>query len=346
MLPGLFAGVILSVLTHLTFSVKEDEKEMSRDMFRGHVITAFAILVLLVPIGFAEGQSPAHFSLTMTGQTLTAGFNNNVTITATNSYYGKRAYSSGSIYDVDLAVSITSPLQMFGDNHWYYDLIRSEQSVAVSFQVYAPTAAIGNSYEGSVTLTYRELGEISYTQETHTIGFSVHGWINLVLYGIQITPAVASPGGNATVSGNLLNSGNIAAYNANVTVESEALAPGTTASLYLGEVDPNIARPFSLMVHFGKNLSEGTYAVVVKVSAIDSERPSSPYDVQQLSQIELKKPTVQPPIQRPQAGGAVGMILEILRYLFGLFFGSSTLPMPFEWSTVFSENTGVSGLGS
>jgi hypothetical protein len=266
--------------------------------------------------------------LTVTGQTLTAGFNNNVTITVTNSYYTNGIYPSGSIYDVDLAVSITSPLQLLGDNHWYYDMIRTGQSVIISFQVYAPTAGIGNSYEGSVTLTYRELGEISYTEETHTIGFSVHGWVNLVLYGIQITPSIAYFGGNATVSGNLLNSGNIAAYNANVTVESEALAPGTQASLYLGEVDPNIARPFSLLVHFNKNLTEGTYAISVRVSAIDNERPASPYNVRQPSQIELKKPTVQLPTQRQQTGGVIGVIFEILRYLLGLFFGSPTLAMP------------------
>jgi len=315
-------------------------------MFRGRVITTFTMLLLLVPIGAAEGQSPAHFTLAVTGQSLTAGFNNNVTITATYSYYSKTAHSSSRLYDIDLAISIPSPLQMLGDNHWYYDLIRSGESVAVSFEVYAPTAAIGNSYDGSVTLTYRELGEISYTQETHTVSFSVHGWINLVLYSVQVTPATASPGGNATVSGNLLNSGNIAAYNANVTVESEALAPGTSASLYLGEVDQNIPRPFSLMVYFRKNLTEGNYAVLVNVSAIDSEIPSSPYNVQQLSQIEIKKPIVQPPIQRQQQGGVVGMILEILRYLYGLFFGSQTLPIPLEWSMVLSENMGTSRLAS
>jgi len=313
-------------------------------MFRAHAITTFTMLLLLAPIGVAEGQSPAHFTLAVTGQSLTAGFNNNVTITATYSYYSKTAYSSSSLYDIDLAISISSPLQMFGDNHWHYDLIRSGQSVAVSFEVYAPTAAIGSSYEGSVTLTYRELGEISYTQETHTIGFSVHGWISLVLYGIQVTPTVVSPGGNTTVSGNLLNSGNIAAYNANVTVESEALAPGTQASLYLGEVDPNIVRPFSLLIHFKKNLTEGTYGISVRVSAIDNERPSSPYNVQQMSQIELKKPVVQPPQQRQQGRGVVVVILEILRYILGLFFGSSNLP--FEWSTVLSEDVGTSGLGS
>jgi hypothetical protein len=310
---------------HPRLSGRQDEKEMSRDVFRGHVITAFTILVLLVPIAVAEGQSPAHFTLAVTGQSLTAGFNNNVTITATYSYYSKTAYSSTSLYDVELAISTPSPLQMLGDNRWYYDLMPKGQSVVVSFEVYAPTAAIGNSYEGSVTLTYRELGEISYTEETHVVSFSVHGWINLVLYSVQVTPTVASFGGNTTVSGNLLNSGNIAAYNANVTVESEALAPGKPASLYLGEVDTNIARPFSLMIYFKKNLTEGTYSISVRVSAIDNERPSSPYNVQQMSQIELKKPTVQPPIQRQQTGGVMAVIFEILRYLLGLFFGTPTL---------------------
>ena len=292
-------------------------------------------MLLSMPIGIVQGANPTYFAVTVIGQTLTAGFNNNVTIAVE---YSKSAYSSGPFYDVDLAVSIPSPLQMFGDDHWHYDLISPGQSVTASFEIYSPTAAIGSSYQGSVLLTYRKLGDISYTQETHTVGFSVHGWINLVLYGVQVMPAVASPGGNATVSGNLLNNGNIAAYNANVTIESEALAPGTPVSLYLGEVDQNIPRPFSLMIYFKKNLTEGTYAVIVKVSAIDSNRPSSPYTVQQLSQIELKKPIVQPPQQRQQEGGVIGMILEILRYLFGLFFGSSTLPMPFEWSMVFSEN--------
>ena len=321
------ADVVVRILMHLTLSSRQDEKEMSRGVFRGHVITVFTILVLLVPIGVAEGQSLAHFTLAVTGQSLTAGFSNNVTLTATYSYYSKTAYSSTSLYDVDLAISVPSPLQMLGDNHWYYDLIPKGQSVTVSFQAYAPTGAIGSSYEVSVTLTYRQLGEISYTQETHTISFSVHGWINLVLYGIQVTPTTASPGGNTTVSGNLLNSGNIAAYNVNVTVESEALVPGKSASLYLGEVDPNIARPFSLMVYFKKNLTEGTHGVLVKVSAIDTERPSSPYNVQQLSQIEIKNPVVQPPTRRQQPGGVTAMILEVLRYLFGLFFGSSTLAM-------------------
>jgi hypothetical protein len=257
----------------------------------------------------------------MTGQTLTAGFNNNVTITATNSYASFSIYPSGTIYDVDLAVSVPTPLQMAGDNHWHYDSIALHKSVSISFQVYAPTAAIGSSYQGSITLTYRQLGEVSYTQESHSIGFSVQGWVKLVLYGMQVTPSSTSPGGNATVSGNLLNTGNLAVYNANVTVESEALAPGTSASVFLGEVDPNIPRPFSLLIKFEKNLADGAYPLTVRATVVDTNRPAYPYVARQVAEIQIAKPVVQPRTQPRQAGGVIGMIFEILRYLYGIFLG-------------------------
>jgi len=294
---------------------------------RRFTVAVVVALLLLVPIGIVQGANPTYFAVTVIGQTLTAGFNNNVTIAVA---YSMSAYSSGPFYDVDLAVSIPSPLQMFGDDHWHYDLISPGQSVTAVFEIYAPTAAVGSSYQSSVTLTYRQLGDISYTQETHTVSFSVQGWISLALYGIQVTPAATSSGGNATISGNLLNRGNLAAYNGNVTVESEALAPGTSASVFLGEIDPNIPRPFSLLVSFKKNLADGTYPIVVKISAIDTDRPASPYSAQQTSQIQIKKPTVQPPSQPSQGNSVIETIFQILRYLYGLFFGPQTILMPFE----------------
>jgi hypothetical protein len=292
-------------------------------------IATIAALVLLMPIGVVQGTNSTHFAVTVIGQTLTAGFNNNVTMTVA---YSMSAYSSASAYDADLAVSIPTPLQMSGDGHWHYDSIVPGQSVAVSFEIYAPTAAIGDSYEASVTLTYREIGDISYTEETHSVSFSVHGWINLVLYGIQITSTAAVPGGNATISGNLLNKGNIAAYNANVTVESEAIAQGTTASVFLGEIDANIPRPFSLLVNFRKNLADGNYSIVVRVSAVDTNMPASPYIVQQASQLQIKKAVTQPPSGfQPATGGPMETIFEILRVLYGLFFGSPTMAMSSGW---------------
>jgi hypothetical protein len=301
------------------------------------MIVILAALLLCAPAGTVEGQNPTYFTVNLTGQSLTAGFNNNVTVTATNSYTSSTIYPSNQVYDADLAVSIPAPLQMLGDNHWHYDSIMLHQSVTVSFQVYAPTAAIGSSYQGSITLTYRQLGEISYTQETHDIGFSVNGWISLVLYGMQVTPSSAPPGGNATVSGNLLNNGNLAAFNANVTVQSETISQSTVTSLYMGEVDPNIPRPFSFLVHFKENLPDGNYSISVVGSAVDTNRPSSPYSAHLTAPIQIKKAPVRPATTGRQTGGLIGMIFEILRNLWSLFFGLWSLPTPVWFANSYSK---------
>jgi hypothetical protein len=296
--------------------------------FRNWAIFALLVL-LLVPVGVVQGQTSAQLTVTLSGQTLTAGFNNNVTLTVTNTYTSYSIYPSGAIYDVDVAVSVPAPLQLVGDNHWHYDSIALKQSVSISFQVYAPVSAVGTPVVGSVAVTYRAPGNISYTQETHSIGFAIQGWVTLVLYGVQVTPPSTTSGGNATVSGNVLNSGNLAVYDVNVTVKSEALATGGAAqptSVFLGEVDPNIPRPFSVLVTYNKNLTEGPHSLIVTVYGIDTNRPAYPYSVQQVAQIQITRPVVQPRTQPRQAGGVIGIIFQILRFLYGVFFGF--------WSTV------------
>jgi hypothetical protein len=282
-----------------------------------------AIFFISFPIDNVNGQAAAHLTVTITGQSLTAGFNNTVVVTVLNNYYSA-SYPNTGIYDVDVAITVPSGLSMFGDNHWHYDSIELGQSITIRVKIYAPNAAIGSSYQGSISATYRQLGNTAYTQETHSFSLSVYGWINLILYGVLVTPTVTSPGGNATVSGNLLNGGNLAAYNANVTVLSDALAPGSVSSVYIGEIDPNIPRPFSIFVPLKPGLPEGNYTVIVKVTAIDSSRPGSPFVNQQTSQIRIRKPTAGQQNPRQREGGIIGVLLEILRNLFETFFGSPT----------------------
>jgi hypothetical protein len=271
----------------------------------------------------AYGQTTAaHLTVSVTGQSLIAGLNNTVTITVTNDYTGYIA-----IYDVDIAVSLPSStsggLTIVGDNHWHYDSINYGQSVTVAFQVYASSSSAGNSYSGTITATYKQLGDVSYTTETHALGLSVTGYINLVVYGVQVTPSQINPGGNTTISGNVLNNGNLASYNANVTVESDQLAPGQSPSVFLGEVDPNIPRPFSVLIVFKPDVQPGNYSFTVSVSATDNNRPSIPIMSQATGLIQVVRPT-QTGGQRGQArGGIVEAILAFLRSLFNAFFGSS-----------------------
>lgn len=282
------------------------------------VIAVLLISLLCQPAG-VEGQTAAHLSVSISGQSLTAGFNNTVTISVVNNYSGYIA-----IYDVDIAVSVPTSLALNGDNHWHYDSIANGQTVAINLEVYAPTSAIGTSSQGTVTVTYKQLGDVSYTQEVHDIGFSVNGYIDLTLYSIQLTPAVVAQGGNTTISGSLLNSGNLAAYNANITIESDTLAPGSVNSVFIGEIDPNIPRPFSLLVLFKQNVPDGNYTITVKVSAMDNNRPGIPLTGQVSSQIQISKASALLTERGPRGPtGLIGEVIGILRSLFNVFFGAS-----------------------
>jgi hypothetical protein len=283
----------------------------------------------------AQVTTIPHMTVTVTGQDMTAGFNNNVTITVTNNYYDYPA-----IYDVDFAVSLPAGLTMYGDNHWHYDSMQLGQSATISFQVYAPSADIGVTYQGSITVTYKALGDVSYTQEVHDVSFSVYAYINLVLYGIQATPSITSPGGNATISGNLLNTGNLAAYEANVSVLSSIVVPSALTSTFIGEIDPNIPRPFSMLVVFKSNVPVGNYSLLVSASAIDDNRPGSPYVVQASASVQVSRSTVNPNQRRGGGGptGIIGILFEILRYIEGAFFGSTSAFSLRQSSFIYARN--------
>jgi hypothetical protein len=285
-----------------------------------------AFLVFALLGFFLVGEIPqataqtSHLTVLETGQSLIAGFNNTVTATVVNNYSGYVA-----IYDVGITVSLPSGLTLVGTGgSWQYDSLLYGQGVTVSFQVYAPSSASGTSYSGTLTVSYKQLGDISYTTETHSLAFAVTGYINLVVYGIQLTPPEVSSGGNTTISGNVLNNGNLASYNANVTVNSDVLLPGSQNSVFLGEVDPNIPRPFSVIVLFKPNLAAGNYTIHVTVSATDNNRPGVPIVGQADTLVQVLKPSQTGATRGAGRPGVLELILAFLRSLFNAFFGSST----------------------
>ena len=284
------------------------------------VLLLFAMLGSFLVAGTPPASAQtAHLTVTETGQSLTAGFNNTVTVTIVNNYSGYIA-----IYDVGLAVSLPSGLTLVGTGgSWQYDSLPYGQGVTVSFKVYAPSSAAGTSYSGTLTITYKQLGDVSYTTETHPLAFSVTGYINLVVYNILLSPGVVTPGGNITVSGNVLNNGNLASYNANVTVESPALVPGSQNSVFLGEVDPTIPRPFSVLIVFLPGLAPGNYTITIKVSATDYNRPGTPIVGQGNAIVQVIKQTA-PPVRSPTGFSVIGLIIAFFRNLFNELFGSST----------------------
>ena len=282
------------------------------------------ILALLIPLCIgvpnAYAQSTAHLNIYLTGQSMIAGFNNNMTVTVVNNYSGYIA-----IYDVGISVSVPAPLALLGDSDWHFDSIQYGQSVTFSFQVYVPSSAAGSSYLGTVTATYKQLGDVSYTEEVHSLSLTATGYINLTVYGIELSPSVTSPGGNTTISGDVLNDGNLASYNANVTVVSDTLIPGQQNSVFLGEVDPNIPRPFSVLLVFKQGLAPGNYTLAIKVSATDNNYPNVPIIGHGTAQIQvIQASQITSPTNRGQGLGIIGLIMSFFRNLFNMFFGSST----------------------
>ena len=279
----------------------------------------FAMLGCLIALTPPASAQTAHLTVIETGQSLVAGLNNTVTITVINNYVGFIA-----IYDVGLAVSLPTGLTLVGSGGtWQFDSIMYGQSVTVSFQVYAASSAAGSSYAGTLSVTYKQLGDVSYTTETHSLAFSVTGFINLVVYSVQLSPSVVNPGGNTTISGNVLNNGNLASYNANVTVESNAIVAGPQNSVFLGEVDPTIPRPFSVLVVFVPGLAPGNYTISIKVSATDNNRPNVPIVGQTSATIQVIQQTSQP-ARGPSGFSLIGLIIAFFRNLFNAFFGSSS----------------------
>ena len=287
------------------------------------VVLAFSTLVLLM--GRVEAQStPAHLTVTITGnQNLIAGFNNTVTISIQNNFY--QSIQNNAIYDVDFQLTVPSNLSLLGDSHWHYDSISLGQTVVIPAIIYAPTTAIAIPSQGTLTATYKQLGDVSYTTETHSLSFNVYGWISLTLYDTILSPPTTTSGGNVTISGNILNSGNLAVYDANVTAASPALNPTVPASVFVGEVDPNIPRPYSILVVFKSNLANGSYPMTISILAIDNDRPGLAFNSTQTVSVQITpQSTPQPTASQSGSGGIVGIIIGILRYLFDAFFGSSS----------------------
>lgn len=279
-----------------------------------------------------RAQNAAHLTMTFTGQNLSAGFNSTVTVTILNNWIG---YSSiyNAIYDVDVSVSLPSPLTLYGDNHWHFDSILFGQTVVLRFNVYAPlttTPTVPNSYVGTISATYKQLGNTAYTTESHSITMAVSGWINLQVYGTLALPATATPGGNTTISGNILNSGNLAAFNVNVSVVSSILDPNVPASAFIGEVDPNIPRPFSMLIVFKQGIPVGNYSLTFTATGVDQSRPGQPVVGRQTINMQISRPQQRPVFTRPGFGtGPLAIIMQILRYIFDVFFGSTVTLRPY-----------------
>lgn len=139
----------------------------------------------------------------------------------------------------------------------------------------------------------------------------------IVIYGVIVSPSTTVPAGNITISGNLLNVGKISAYNTNVTILSPALV--RPASIIVGQIDPNVPRPFSSGVQLRRDIRPGSYAITVSVTYADSML------VGHISQVDLvvtvRQAEPRPPPAVEKETNPFVMLVQILRELLRILFG-------------------------
>lgn len=196
---------------------------------------------------------------------ITAGQVNSMPIMVRN--VGTGAASSLSISLSLQALSATTgsaPIVIEGsDTTWYVQNLDAGSKVTLDPQVFASTDAMDKAYLVQVSLNYRDaVGTVH--DEVHTLGFSVQGSIFIVVQSAFISPIPVGAGGNITVSGNILNEGNVAAMYTNAT--AIVVPPFETldgSSIYLGELDPNTPLPFSITMGIMSDTANGTYPLSV-----------------------------------------------------------------------------------
>jgi len=139
----------------------------------------------------------------------------------------------------------------------------------------------------------------------------------MIIYSILVSPFRASPGGKVTVSGNVLNTGTLSALNTNVTITSPALRQHSF--VFIGQVDPNIPRPFSAQLQIPISQKKGQIPITIIVTYMDT------LGVKHISfaktTILIEEESIQPPIiKRPKTFQEI--IIDILGKIWGTFFGS------------------------
>ena len=180
-------------------------------------------------------------------------------------------FGVGNAYDATITIELPPPLIMMGtDNHWYVENILSQSSQEINITIYAPEAAIGYTYPVAVTLTFKDHTGVEQ-MEIRQLGLLVIGDIDLLVYEFVLYPPEVPVGGNFTLSGSLLNQGNVEAMYCNLTLVEDATFRTTPLSTYyVGQVDPNAPIPFALTGFLQEEVGEGTYSLTILVSYRDN----------------------------------------------------------------------------
>lgn len=206
---------------------------------------------------------------------------------------------------------------------YYPGSISPGANAAADFITNIDIGAGKGEYRFTMVLNYLELatgvGKTLYFMKSAEVlvSVAVSSTRYMAIYSIIVTPSITVPAGNLTLSGNLLNVGKISAYNTNVTISSPALV--RPVSTIVGQVDPNVPRPFSSSVQLRRDIRPGSYAITVSVTYSDSMLVGHVSQVDLMVTVRPAEP--RPPTTEQREAGPLVALFQILRELLRILFG-------------------------
>ena len=178
---------------------------------------------------------------------------------------------SNSVHDVTVILDLPPPLILIGmDNRWHFSQLPLQHPQNLSLNLYAPESVIGFTYPIMITTTFKDLNGVNQAQ-TQTLGLLVVGNIDLLIYELIVYPSDVPVAGNFTISGTILNKGNIEAMYVNLTlIEDINFRTTSVSTYYVGQIDPNAPIPFALTGFLQDSVGVGTYSLTIMLSYRDN----------------------------------------------------------------------------
>ncbi|MEM2226889.1 MAG: hypothetical protein QXW19_01845 [Candidatus Bathyarchaeia archaeon] len=148
----------------------------------------------------------------------------------------------------------------------------------------------------------------------------VTGMRYLMIYSLSTLPSEIQPAGNFTISGSIVNTASSSFYNTNVSVSSPALV--RSPFLFMGQVDPNIPRPFSFSLQAKRDLQSGEYPIKITVTYRDSLGVIHVNSATVTISVQQRAIQTRPVITQAERGPletAIEIIWRLIRFFLGLF---------------------------
>ena len=200
---------------------------------------------------------------------------------------------SNSVHDVTVMLDLPPPLILIGmDNRWHFSELSLQHPQNLSLNLYAPESVIGFTYPIMITTTFKDLDGVIHTQ-IHTLGLLVVGNIDLLIYELIAHPSnVTTVAGKFTISGNILNQGNIEAMYVNLTlIEDINFLTAPESTYYVGQIDSNAPIPFALTGFLNDSVGDGNYSLTILLSYRDNYGGYYTISTSTLIRVNLDDPT-------------------------------------------------------